>query len=96
MTELDDRVAALRDRDRGAARPTPTLKIAYMTAPAAGALSIFEVSALVRSLQTLVTGARPLRATDAMLGDRRPAGPERGACSPTARASPARPATSTR
>jgi hypothetical protein len=71
MTELDDRVlkAAIA---AAAPRPDAVLKIAYMTAPP-GKLSIFEVTALVRSLKTLITGARPLQATDATLNnDARP------------------------
>jgi hypothetical protein len=43
-----------------------------MTAPA-GKLSIFSVTALVRSIKTMVIGGRPLRATDATLSnDARP------------------------
>ena len=71
MTELDDRVIGFVFAG-AAPRPDVVLKIAYMTAPA-GKLSIFAVSALVRSLNTLITGARPLQATDAMLhGDASP------------------------
>lgn len=65
MTELDDRIIGFV---MASAAPPPELelKIAYLTPPPGG-LSIFEGSALVRSLKALVTGARPLRATDATL-----------------------------
>jgi hypothetical protein len=65
MTELDDRVLRFV-LATAAPRPDVALKIAYMTAPA-GKLSIFAVTALVRSINALVSGARPLRATDAVL-----------------------------
>lgn len=67
MSELDDRILACVIAS-AAPRPDADLKIAYMTRPA-GAYSIFEVMALVRSLKTLITGARPLRATDASLNN---------------------------
>jgi hypothetical protein len=71
MTELDDRVLRFV-LATAAPRPDVALKIAYMTAPA-GKLSVFAVTALVRSINALVIGARPLRATDAMLhNDARP------------------------
>jgi hypothetical protein len=67
MAELDDRV--LRFAIAAASpRADAALNIAYMTAPAADAFSLFAVSAQLRSLRTLVIGARPLRATDAALG----------------------------
>lgn len=65
MTELDDRVLRFV-LATAAPRPDVALKIAYMTAPA-GKLSIFAVTALVRSINALVSGARPLRATDVVL-----------------------------
>jgi hypothetical protein len=65
MTELDDRVLRFTIAT-AAPRPDAELKIAYMTPPP-GAYSLFEVTALIRSLRTLVTGARALRATDATL-----------------------------
>jgi hypothetical protein len=72
MTELDDRILRFV-LATAAPRPDAALKIGYMTAPVAK-LSIFAVGALVRSVTALVTGARPLRATDAMLhNDARPA-----------------------
>jgi hypothetical protein len=65
MSELDDRILG---HVLGVANPRPdaALEIHYRSAPAAGKLSVFEVSALVQSLRTLVQGARPLRATDAL------------------------------
>jgi hypothetical protein len=65
MTELDDRTtgAVLAG---AAPRPDLPLQISYMTAPA-GKISIFAAMALVRVLKTLVSGARPLQASDAML-----------------------------
>jgi hypothetical protein len=65
MTELDDRVLrfVITTVDP---RPDVDLQIRYMTAPS-GKLSLFEVTPLVRSLKTLVSRSRPLRATDAML-----------------------------
>jgi hypothetical protein len=65
MTQLDDRVLAFA-LAAAAPRPDADLTIQYLTAPPGG-LSVFEVSALVRSAKTLVTRARPLRATDAAL-----------------------------
>ena len=71
MAELDDRILRFV-LATAAPRPDVALKIAYMTAPA-GKISIFAVTALVRSVNALVIGARPLRATDAMLhNDARP------------------------
>jgi len=71
MTELDDRLLGFA-LATAAPRPDAQLEIAYMTAPP-GTFSIFEVTALVRSLKMLVTDARPLRATDAALNnDARP------------------------
>jgi hypothetical protein len=65
MSELDDRILRYV---LGKAKPRPdaALEIQYRSAPAAGKLSVFEVSALVQSLRTLVQGTRPLRATDAL------------------------------
>ena len=65
MSELDDRI--LR-HTLAAAKPRPdtALEIHYRSAPAADKLSVFEASALIQSLRTLVQGARPLRATDAL------------------------------
>jgi hypothetical protein len=65
MTELDDRItrAVLTV---AAPRPDLVLTIGYMTAPP-GKLSIFATMALVRQLKALVSGARPLQATDAVL-----------------------------
>jgi hypothetical protein len=66
MAELDDRV--LRFAIAAASpRADAALTIAYMTPPAADAISLFAVSAQLRSLRTLVIGARPLQATDAAL-----------------------------
>ena len=66
MTELDDRVwSYVLAQDHP--RPDTTLKIEYATGPA-GAISVFAVSALVRSLSALITRARPLRPSDTLLG----------------------------
>jgi hypothetical protein len=65
MTELDDRILRFVAAT-AAPRPDAVLKIDYLTAPA-GTVSLFEITALVRSLKTLLAGARPLQATDAML-----------------------------
>jgi hypothetical protein len=65
MTELDDRILRFVYAN-AAPRPDAELRILYMTAPA-GKLSIFETAPLVRSLKTLISHARPLRATDAVL-----------------------------
>jgi hypothetical protein len=72
MTELDDRIVGYVLRT-SAIRPDARLQIEYMTAPA-GLFSIFEASALVRSLKALLVRARPLRASDALL--RNDAAPE--------------------
>jgi hypothetical protein len=63
MTELDDRVTGFVV-DAEAVRPDAGLQIQYRTA-GPGAVSVFEVAPLVRSLRTLVIRSRPLRATDA-------------------------------
>lgn len=65
MTELDDRVLrfVIATADP---RPDADLQIRYLVAPD-GLLSVFEVAPLARSLKTLVTQSRPLRATDAAL-----------------------------
>ena len=53
-------------------RADADLHIQYRAAPA-GTASVFEVGALVRSVRTLLTAARPLRATDlALSADARP------------------------
>ncbi len=65
MTQLDDRVLA-HALASAAPRPDATLSVSYLTAPPNG-LSVFEVSALVRAVKTLVSRSRPLRATDAAL-----------------------------
>jgi hypothetical protein len=66
MSQLDDRVLAFA-LSSAAPRPDAELAIQYLTAPPGG-LSVFEVSALVRAVKTLVSRSRPLRATDAALG----------------------------
>jgi hypothetical protein len=63
MTELDDRVLRFVI-DTVSPRPDAELQIRYLEPPV-GLLSVFEVAPLVRSLKTLVTQSRPLRATDA-------------------------------
>ena len=71
MAELDDRILRFV-LATAAPRPDVALKIAYMTAPT-GKFSIFAVTALVRSINALIVGGRPLRATDATLhNDARP------------------------
>jgi hypothetical protein len=65
MNELDDRVLRFVIAT-DAPRPDAVLHIEYMKAPA-GTLTVFEATALIRTLKTLVARARPLRATDAML-----------------------------
>ncbi|HEX7312061.1 MAG TPA: hypothetical protein VF232_12880, partial [Gaiellaceae bacterium] len=65
MTELDDRVLrhVIATADP---RPDAELEIRYLSPPAGG-LSVFETASLVRSLKTIVTQSRPLRATDGKL-----------------------------
>jgi hypothetical protein len=65
MTELDDRVLRFVI-DTADPRPDADLEIRYLEPPA-GLFSVFEVAPLVRSLRTLVTQSRPLRATDTTL-----------------------------
>jgi hypothetical protein len=72
LAELDDRILRFV-LATASPRPDAALEIRYRSAPS-HKLSVFEVSALMRSLRTLVQGARPLRATDAMLA--RDAAPE--------------------
>ncbi len=65
MSELDDRI--LRHVFAAAApRPDAELEIQYRNAPSQP-FSVFEVSAQVQSLRTLIQSARPLRMTDALL-----------------------------
>jgi hypothetical protein len=71
MNELDDRVLRFVVAT-DVPRPDAVLQIEYMTAPL-GTLNVFEATALIRTLKTIVAHARPLRATDAMLhGDAAP------------------------
>ena len=65
MTELDDRVLrrAIATADP---RPDAELEIRYLSPPPGG-LTVFETASLVRSLKTIVTQSRPLRATDGKL-----------------------------
>ncbi|HLK00858.1 MAG TPA: hypothetical protein VKU39_13250 [Streptosporangiaceae bacterium] len=65
MTKLDDLVLGYVD-DHAGPRPDAVVTIKCLSPPPGGQ-SIFEISALVRAVRTLVTGARPLRATDAAL-----------------------------
>jgi hypothetical protein len=65
MTELDDRILRFVIAN-AAPRPDADLRILYMTSPA-GKRTIFEALPFLRSLQTLIRHARPLRATDALL-----------------------------
>lgn len=65
MTKLDDLILGYVD-DHAGPRPDAVMTIKYLSPPPGGQ-SIFEISALVRAARTLVTGARPLRATDAAL-----------------------------
>jgi hypothetical protein len=68
MAELDDRV--LRHVWTTAQpRVDADLQIQYRQAPA-GKLSVFEVSALVRSLRSLLRRSRPLRSSDATVTGR--------------------------
>jgi hypothetical protein len=72
MAELDDRILRFV-LATAIPRADAELVIHYREAPS-GKLSVFELSALVRSLAAVVQRARPLRATDAMLqGDAEPA-----------------------
>lgn len=65
MTKLDDLVLGYVT-DHANPRPDAVMIIRYLSPPPGGQ-SIFEISALVRAVRTLITGARPLRATDAAL-----------------------------
>jgi hypothetical protein len=62
MTELDDRVVR-HVVDNAKPRPDAALAVRYMDAPGA-MVSLFEASALIAPLRTLVTAARPLRPSD--------------------------------
>ena len=64
MTQLDDRVLEYV-HTTAAPRPDATLHIAYLSAGAG--VSVFDVSALIRQLRTLVRSARELRPTDVTL-----------------------------
>src|SRR5439155_2544827 len=73
MAELDDRILRFVHATANP-RADVDLRVHYQTAPAGKPLSIFEISALARSLRTLVQQSRPLRATDTILSnDARPA-----------------------
>jgi hypothetical protein len=65
MTELDDRIIRFVVNS-AAPRPDAILKIAYRMAPL-NTFSVFEISALVRALNSLVRGSRPLKSSDATL-----------------------------
>jgi hypothetical protein len=65
MDELDERVLRFVTAAQ-APRPDANLAIAYIEAPA-GKLSVFQATALLRRLKTLLAKARALRATDAIL-----------------------------
>jgi hypothetical protein len=64
MAEIDDRIqrhVALN----WSPRPDATIQIQYMTAPA-GTFSVFESGPLLRSLRSLLTQSRALRASDVL------------------------------
>ncbi len=65
MAELDDRVLRFAIEAAGP-RPDADLEIRYLVPPD-GLLSVLEVAPLARSLRTLVSQSRALRATDAVL-----------------------------
>ena len=69
MSELDDRILRHVHSSPNPPRADADLHIRYQVAPAGAALSVFEVSALVRNLRALVQQSRPLRATDALLAN---------------------------
>ncbi len=69
MSELDDRILRLVHSRPNSPRADAKLQIRYRAAPAGAALSVFEVSALVRNLRALVQQSRPIRATDALLAN---------------------------
>ena len=62
LTDLDDRIIAAV-RDRKDLRPDVELTIQY-TQRIPGKVTLFELSSLVVALRTLLTTARPLRASD--------------------------------
>jgi hypothetical protein len=62
MVEMDDRVLRFVFAT-WAPRPDAQLQIQYV-APGAGQFSLFETTPLLRTLRTLLTQSRPLRATD--------------------------------
>ncbi len=62
MAEMDDRITRFAFAT-WAPRPDTQLQIQYMVA-GAGQFSLFETAPLLRSVRTLVTQSRPLRATD--------------------------------
>jgi hypothetical protein len=67
MSELDDRVIR-HVIANSTPRPDAVLEIRYVERPpGAGAVSIFELGALVAPLRSLVLRARPLRASDVSL-----------------------------
>jgi hypothetical protein len=66
MTQLDDRVLSFALSSANP-RPDAELTIQYRKAPPGG-LALFEVTALVRAVKTVITRSRPLRATDAAVG----------------------------
>ncbi|MGZ6780244.1 MAG: hypothetical protein ACXVGO_14760, partial [Mycobacterium sp.] len=70
MTQLDDRVLQFV-YNTAHPRPDADLHIAYLNAGAG--ISVFEASALIRQLRTIIRSARPLRPTDlALHTDARP------------------------
>ncbi|MGN6274765.1 MAG: hypothetical protein ACTHNP_02395 [Solirubrobacterales bacterium] len=69
MTELDDRILRVVRAGASPPRADAELFIHYRKAPAGTPFSVFELSALGRSLRTLVQDSRPLRATDSYLSN---------------------------
>lgn len=77
MSELDDRIwSYVLAQDHP--RPDAKLQIQYATAPT-GAISVFEFSALVRCVSSLITKSRPLRASDTLLAGNATAQSDNGA-----------------
>src|SRR5437879_13495741 len=83
MTDLDDRVLRFA-LTPATPRPDAELRILYMSGPP-NTLSLFEAAPLLRNLRGLLSKARPLRATDAMLHNEASPGVDEGVFVDTAR-----------
>ncbi|HVQ90231.1 MAG TPA: hypothetical protein VMU51_04275 [Mycobacteriales bacterium] len=87
MAELDERILRLVETAEALPPDVAATVTIHYTSPLTGALTFFQVAALVAQLRSVLTGSRPLRATDAVL----PSAGRRGLDEAAAQADRARP-----